>query len=72
MFRFCTLVPVSGVQGTYAKTTLLETEEAFLLTVAAFWLAVKLLCLQSLNALFRRTFQLQAKQTPIVSKKLKL
>ena len=32
--------------------------EAFLLTVGAFLLTVKLLCLQSLKALIRRTFPL--------------
>ena len=32
--------------------------EAFLLTVGAFFLTVKLLCLQSLKALIRRTFPL--------------
>ena len=32
--------------------------EAFLLTVRAFLLTVKLLCLQSLKALIRRTFPL--------------
>ena len=32
--------------------------EAFLLTVGAFLLTVKLLCLQSLKALVRRTFPL--------------
>ena len=36
--------------------------EAFLLTVGAFLLTVKLLCLQSLKALIRRTFPLRAKK----------
>ena len=35
-----------------------ERGEAFLLTVGAFLLTVKLLCLQSLKALLRRTFPL--------------
>ena len=35
-----------------------KTGEAFLLTVGAFLLTVKLLCLQSLKALIRRTFPL--------------
>ena len=35
-----------------------EKGEAFLLTVGAFLLTVKLLCLQSLKALIRRTFPL--------------
>ena len=39
--------------------------EAFLLTVGAFLLTVKLLCLQSLKALIKHTF-------PTVSKKLEL
>ena len=40
------------------KRAPLETEEVFLLTVGAFLLTVKLLCLQSLKALIRHTFPL--------------
>ena len=52
--------------------------EALLLTVGAFLFTVKLLCLQSLNALNRRTFplcaknQIVSKKAEIVSKKLQL
>ena len=41
-----------------APITKLIRGEAFLLTVGAFLLAVKLLCLQCLKALIRRTFPL--------------
>ena len=37
---------------------IIDVEGAFLLTVGAFLLTVKLLCLQSLKALIRRTFPL--------------
>ena len=40
------------------EVAVLRMGEAFLLTVGAFLLAVKLLCLQSLKALIRRTFPL--------------
>ena len=43
--------------------------EVFLLTVGAFLLTVKLLCLQSLKALIKHTFPL-SKKTPTVSKKI--
>ena len=46
--------------------------ESFLLTVGACLLTVKLLCLESLKALTRRTFSLQAKKAATESKKLKL
>ena len=42
--------------------------EAFLLTVGAFLLAVKLFCLQALKTLIRRTFPLRTKKALIVSK----
>ena len=41
-----------------SKHNTLNTGEVFLLTVEAFLLTVKLLCLQSLKALIRRTFPL--------------
>ena len=46
--------------------------EACLLTVGAFSLTVKLLCLQSLKALIRRTFPTVSKKAPTVSKKAKI
>ena len=45
--------------------------EAFLLTVGACLLTVKLLCLQSLKALIRRTFPTVSKKAPTVSKEAK-
>ena len=42
----------------FLPTDLLVLGEAFLLTVGAFLLTVKLLCSQSLKALFRCTFPL--------------
>ena len=49
------------LQSTVCKLGALEKGEAFLLTVGAFLLTVKLLCLQSLKALIRLTFPLSAK-----------
>ena len=46
-----------------------DVGEAFLLTVGVLLLTVKLLCLQSLKVLIRRTFPLKAKKAPTVSKK---
>ena len=42
----------------FSRETYFPMGEAFLLTVGAFLLTVKLLCLQSLKALMRRTFPL--------------
>ena len=53
----CSFAQIAALQSVTLRPQKISGE-AFLLTVGAFLLTVKLLCLQSLKALIRRTFPL--------------